>query len=59
MRPPYRYLGANIDKVQTGNGSVMWVMCIADYCKAAITNLDKTINVYGKPLSQYGNSRRP
>jgi hypothetical protein len=59
MGPPDRYLGANIDKVQTQDGKVMWTMHSGDYCKAAIANLEKTLTADGKSLSQYGDGKRP
>ena len=32
--PPDRYLGENIEKVQTQEGKVMWVTHSGDYCKS-------------------------
>ena len=59
MVPPDRYLGANIEKVQTANGSIMWATYSADYCKTDISNLEKTKNAHGKYLLQYGNGKHP
>ena len=59
MGPPDRYLGANIEKAQNENDSVMWATHSADYCKADIANMYKTQNTYGKLLSQYGGVRCP
>ena len=59
MSPPNHYVDANIDKVQNANGSIMWETHSAENFKAAIVHIQKTLNEYGKLLSQYGDGRRP
>ena len=36
MVPPTRYLGANIENVQTQDGKVLWETHSGDYCKVEI-----------------------
>ena len=43
-----RHLITSIKKVQTANGSITWAAHSADYFKAAIANMEKTINSDGK-----------
>ena len=57
--PPDWYLGTNIDRVKNANGRIMEAMNSVDYCKVAIANMEKTVNAYGKDLSQYGDGRIP
>ena len=57
MGPPERYLGSNIEKVQTQDGKVMWANHSGDYCKSAIVYMEKTLAADEKTLSQYGGSR--
>ena len=38
-KAPDRYLGANIDKVQLKDGSLMWSMSSQEYLRNAIKNL--------------------
>ena len=59
MGPPNRYLGANIEKVQTQESAVLWETHSGYYCKSEIANLDKTLTADGKILSQYRDGRRP
>ena len=51
MGLPDRYLGENIDKVQTQDGKVMWATHIGDYCKGKIINMERTLTADGKILS--------
>jgi len=58
--PPHHFLGKKIEKVQTQvvvKG--IWATHSGDYCKAAITNLEKTLTADGKSLSQYGDGKCP
>ena len=59
MVPPYRYLGANIDKVQTQYGKFIWATHSGDYCKAEIANIEKTLTDNGKSLFQDGYGMHP
>ena len=54
MGPPDRYLGANIEKLQTQDSKVMWATHSRDYCNLVITNMEKTLTYDGKSLLQYG-----
>ena len=38
--PPYRYLGANVEKVQLKDGQFIWSINCVDYLKSAIDNAD-------------------
>ena len=57
MGPTDHYLGTNVDKFQTENGSVMWATHSAYYCNTDIVNTKKTPNSDGRGLSQYGGDR--
>jgi hypothetical protein len=60
MGPPNRYLGANIDKIQTEDGQVMWSTTCVDYCKGAIGNVEAMLQQDGmNPLKTYGDGKRP
>ena len=59
MGPPDRYLVANIERVQTQEGKVMWVTHSGDYCKSEIANLEKTLAADGKRIPQYRDGRSP
>ena len=57
---PKRYLGANIDRVQTDDGRMVWSMSSEDYVRAAIDNLEKMLKADGlQPLKVYGDGKRP
>eukprot|EP00557_Chaetoceros_sp_GSL56_P014199 CAMPEP_0176484462 /NCGR_PEP_ID=MMETSP0200_2-20121128/4466_1 /TAXON_ID=947934 /ORGANISM="Chaetoceros sp., Strain GSL56" /LENGTH=360 /DNA_ID=CAMNT_0017880935 /DNA_START=761 /DNA_END=1843 /DNA_ORIENTATION=- len=57
---PKRYLGANIDRVQTDDGRVVWSMSSEDYVRAAIDNVEKMLKADGlQPLKVYGDGKRP
>jgi hypothetical protein len=59
---PDRYLGANIDKVQTTDGNIAWSMSSHEYLTNAIKNLETQLEKEGvPPLKTYGkrNGDRP
>ena len=37
--PPSQYVGANIGKIQVGNGSECWAMSAEDYVLASLDNV--------------------
>ena len=52
---PDRYLGANIDKVQTSDGRILWSMSSYEYLGNAIKNLEDELAKEGtSPLRTYG-----
>ena len=52
---PDRYLGANIDKVQTADGNEMWSMTSHEYLSSAIKNLEEELQKENAhPLRKYG-----
>ena len=54
-KAPYRYLGANIDKVQLKDGSLACSMSSQEYLRNVIKNLEEELDKEGKPpLRTYG-----
>ena len=41
FEPPYRYLSANVEKVQLKYRKVVWTTNCVDYLKRSIDNVDK------------------
>lgn len=57
---PKRYLGANIERVQTSDGRIIWSMTSEDYVRAAIENVEGMLRSDGSPpLKVYGDCKRP
>mmetsp|Transcript_15996 Transcript_15996/g.23839 ORF Transcript_15996/g.23839 Transcript_15996/m.23839 type:complete len:1130 (+) Transcript_15996:7540-10929(+) len=55
LGPPTRYLGANVEKVQLEDGSVAWSTTSEEYCRAAIDNVEKMLELEGtQPLKVFG-----
>ena len=57
--PPDRYLGANVEKVQLGDGSTAWSMTCIDYLKGAIENVGRTLKESKTALKNFGDGKRP
>lgn len=57
---PKRYLGANIERVQTPDGRIIWAMTSEDYVRSAIQNVEGMLKGDGSPpLKVYGDYKRP
>jgi hypothetical protein len=57
---PNRYLGANIDRVQTQDGRIIWSMSSESYVRAAIENVENMLKSDGvPPLKVYRDCKRP
>ena len=57
--PPDRYLGANVDKLHSNYGRVVWFTNCVDYLKSAIENVDNSLGVDKTALKNYGYWHRP
>ena len=58
--PTKKYLGANVEQVQSEDGRVFWSMTCVDYCKSAIQNVEQMLKSDGaSPLKVYGDCKRP
>jgi hypothetical protein len=58
--PPTRYLGANVERVQLGDGRETWAMSSKDYITSAISNVESMRKMDGEPpLKVYGDCKRP
>ena len=56
--PPYRYLGANIDKFQLEDGRTAWSMTCAEYLRGAIKNVDSILEGNKTSLKSFGDGYR-
>jgi Reverse transcriptase (RNA-dependent DNA polymerase). len=53
--PTKKYLGANVEQVQSDDGRVFWSMNCVDYCKSAIQNVEQMLKSdRASPLKVYG-----
>jgi len=58
--PPNRYLGANVERVQLGDGRETWAMSSKDYITSAVANVESMRKMDGEPpLKVYGDCKRP
>ena len=57
--PPYRYIGANVEKLLFKDVKFVWSTKFADYLNIAIDNVDNSIGVDKKELKNYGDGHRP
>jgi Reverse transcriptase (RNA-dependent DNA polymerase). len=58
--PPTRYLGANVERIQLGDGRETWAMSSRDYIESAISNVESMRKLDGEPpLKIYGDCKRP
>jgi hypothetical protein len=58
--PTKKYLGANVEQVQSEDGRVFWSMSCVDYCKSAVQNVEQMLKSDGaSPLKVYGDCKRP
>jgi len=55
---PDRYLGGNIERVQTSDGSVAWRLSCYDYLTNAIQQVKNELNQKGLTLKQFGTGLR-
>jgi len=56
---PDRYLGGNLEKVQTSDGSVAWSLSCYDYLINAIQQVKNELNQKDLTLKQFGTGLRP
>ena len=56
---PDRYLGGNIDRVQTNDGSVAWSLTCHDYLSNAIRQVQEELVQKNLALKQFGTGLRP
>jgi len=56
---PDRYLGGNIERVQTSNGSVAWSLSCYDYLINAIQQVKDELSQRDLTLKQFGTGLRP
>ena len=56
---PDRYLGGNIERVQTSDGSVAWSLSCYDYLINAIQQVKNELNQKDLTLKQFGTGLRP
>jgi len=56
---PDRYLGGNIERVQTSNGSVAWSLSCYDYLINAIKQVKDELSQRDLTLKQFGTGLRP
>jgi len=56
---PERYLGGNIERVQTSNGSVAWSLSCYDYLINAIQQVKDELSQRDLTLKQFGTGLRP
>ena len=54
----YKYLGANIEKVQPVNRHKVWSMICVDYFTGAIRNVDNMLEESKTALKTFGNGHR-
>jgi len=57
--PPDRYLGGNIEKVQTEDGSVAWSMSCYDYLNNAVQQVKDELKEKNMSLKHFGTGLRP
>jgi len=57
--PPDRYLGGNIEKVQTNDGYVAWSLSCYDYLTNAVNQVKDELTEKGLTLKQFGTGLRP
>jgi len=57
--PPDRYLGGNIEKVQTDDGSVAWSLSCYDYLINAVQQVKDELSQKNLMLKQFGTGLRP
>ena len=50
VKEPDQYLGANIGKMEMPNGTTAWYSSSADYCKAAVQNIEAWLEKKGEGL---------
>ena len=56
---PDRYLGGNIERVQTNDGSVAWSLSCHDYLSNAIRQIQEGLTQKDLKLKQFGTGLRP
>ena len=56
---PDRYLGGNIERVQTQDGSVAWSLSCHDYLNNAIQQIKNELSQKDLTLKQFGTGLRP
>lgn len=60
LESPGRYLGANLEKIQTPDGRMVWSMSSVDYVRSAIDNVEASLKADSlPPLKVYGKCKRP
>ena len=50
VEEPETYLGASLAKMATADGVECWTMSSEKYCKAAVHNVESTLNAHGRRL---------
>jgi len=56
---PDRYLGGNIERVQTSDGSVTWSISCYDYLNNAIRQIEEELDQKSLSQKQFGTGLRP
>ena len=56
---PDRFLGGNIDRVQTGDGSIAWSLSCHDYLSNAIRQVQAELAQKNLTLKEFGTGLRP